>query len=209
MIGNERIGKDEKVRVNELNSIKNATTNHLLSYINKEIKSFKKRGRSLSIEKTLQKLQKAIDSNKTEDLLKVLNRSRRVVLGIVVDLQVAEQAAERMDVRYVVPILDAILKRIEENPRVLDEVMGDMQSGNHLFPWLHAILYCHCTYTSTIPDLKTKFTFFHRLLDTRANTYTRLLKLNGRLALFKELTSSADLEHNSMSMEIEGIEEDI
>ena len=31
-----------------------------------------------------------------------------------------------MDVRYVVPILDAILKRIEENPRVLDEVMGDM-----------------------------------------------------------------------------------
>ena len=86
MIGNERIGKDEKVRVNELNSIKNATTNHLLSYINKEIKSFKKRGRSLSIEKTLQKLQKAIDSNKTEDLLKVLNRSRRVVLGIVVDL---------------------------------------------------------------------------------------------------------------------------
>ena len=31
----------------------------------------------------------------------------------------AEQAAERIDVRYVVPILDVILKRIEENPRVL------------------------------------------------------------------------------------------
>ena len=123
-------------------------------------------------------------------------------------LQVAEQAAERIDVRYVVPILDVILKCIEENPRVVVVKDGNVQSGNHLFPWLHAILYCHCTYTSTIPDLKTKLTFFHRLLDTRANTYTRLLKLNGRLALFKELTSCTELDHNALPMEIEGMEED-
>ena len=73
---------------------------------------------------------------------------------------------------------------------------------------MHAILYYHCTYTSTIPDLRTKLTFFHRLLDTRANTYTRLLKLNGRLALFMELTSSTELDHNAVPMEIEGMEED-
>ena len=57
-------------------------------------------------------------------------------------------------------------------------------------------------------DLRTKLTFFHRLLDTRANTYTRLLKLNGRLALFMELTSSTELDHNAVPMEIEGMEED-
>lgn len=81
----ERIDKDEKIKVEEKNNIKNETINHLLSYINKEMKSFKKTGSTLSVEKTLQKIEKAVDSNKSEDLLKVLNRSRRVSLGLLFD----------------------------------------------------------------------------------------------------------------------------
>ena len=71
-----------------------------------------------------------------------------------------------------------------------------------MFSWLHAILYHHCAYLSTVPDLKHKLDYLHKLLNMRGETYARLLKLQGRLDLYSELS------HGDVSKEIEEVEMD-
>ena len=47
----------------------------------------------------------------------------------------------------------------------------------------------------------------HKLINTRAVMYSRLLKLNGRLELFSELIKDHDSEEEEEAMEIVNSEE--
>lgn len=49
-------------------------------------------------------------------------------------------------------------------------------------------MYHHCAYLSTVAELKSKLDFLHKFLNMRGETYARLLKLQGRLDLFSELS---------------------
>ena len=158
----------------------------------------------MNIDVAVSKLQECIDKRDSAETIKVLKQSRRVFYRTKFHLQVAEQAAERIDIRCVVPVLDTILKQLEVKPRVIAKVMVFfiLQSSIVLFSWLHAILYHHCTYLSTVPELKHKLDYLHKLLNMRGETYARLLKLQGRLDLFSELS------HGDISKEIEEVEMD-
>lgn len=76
-----------------------------------------------------------------------------------------------------------------------------------MIPWLHAILYHHSAYISSIPELNAKFDLLHKLINTRAVMYSRLLKLNGRLELFNELIKDHDSEEEEEAMEMVNSEE--
>ena len=76
-----------------------------------------------------------------------------------------------------------------------------------MVPWLQALLYHNSAYISSIPELNAKFDLLHKLINTRAVMYSRLLKLNGRLELFNELIKDHDSEEEEEAMEMVNSEE--
>ena len=91
----------------------------MLSFVNKEVKALRKTGNPMNVDVAVSKLQECIDKSDSSETIKVLKQSRRVFNQEQFYLQVAEQAAERIDIRCVVPVLDIILKQLEVKPRVI------------------------------------------------------------------------------------------
>ena len=79
-------GKDREARVHIAESVLDKGLNknakaihaHMLSFVNKEVKSIRKTGNQMNVDVALSKLQECIDGNDAAGAIKVLKQSRRV-----------------------------------------------------------------------------------------------------------------------------------
>lgn len=49
--------------------------------------------------------------------------------------------------------------------------------------WIKTLLHYHSSFMMSVPDLQKKVTYLRKLLDNRAASYKKILKLRGRLDL--------------------------
>lgn len=82
----------------------------------------------------------------------------------------------RLPTEYVVPLLDALVSRIQKRPN--RTIM--------LLPWLKTLLQTHTTYLMSVPTVNHHLLPLKRLIDARNKTFRRLTLLKGRLEMVLE-----------------------
>lgn len=98
--------------------------------------------------------------------------------------KVLQVSLMRLPAAMVLPLLEAITKRLTLKPR----------RAMHLLPWLKNLLLCHAGYLSTIPSASKMLAPLQQSIEERMITLTPMQKLAGRLELIlkqAELRESA------------------
>lgn len=91
----------------------------------------------------------------------------------VTDLELVKSALKSLPSNKVLPLLDAIVIRIQKKP------LRSLQ----LVPWLKILLESQATFLTTVPDLSTRLSPLQNIIDARTKTYRRMVQLRGRIDL--------------------------
>lgn len=89
---------------------------------------------------------------------------------------VLQVSLTRLPLPMVIPLLEAITKRLTLKPR----------RAIHLLPWLKNLLLCHAGYLSTVPSASKMLAPLQQSIEERLATVTSMQKLSGRLELILE-----------------------
>ena len=93
----------------------------------------------------------------------IINATSRKTIG---------ETVKRLNVKYVLPLLDLFIMKLEDNPR----------RGTVIMIWLKAILCYHSSFLMSVPYLQQRLSLLMRLLTDRYASYKRLYATHGRLA---------------------------
>ena len=90
-------------------------------------------------------------------------------------------------------------------------VIAYEQKGSTLLIWVKALFHYHSTFMMSVPELSQRVSFLKKLLDSRAASYKKLLKLRGRLDLVlthARSVSSQDADFSQASTPLVEVDED-
>ncbi|KAJ3257590.1 WD repeat-containing protein 43 [Chytriomyces hyalinus] len=91
----------------------------------------------------------------------------------VKDSAVITGTVKSLHASHVAPLLDLLTERLAMRPTRVDR----------LIEWIRALVLCHAAYLMTNPHLVSNLSTLHSTLSTRTQTFSKLLKLSGRLDL--------------------------
>ncbi|KAJ3027630.1 UNVERIFIED_CONTAM: WD repeat-containing protein 43 [Siphonaria sp. JEL0065] len=91
----------------------------------------------------------------------------------VSDPVVITATVKRLPASQVVPLLNLLTVRLQMKPT----------RAKSLIEWVRAVVVCHAAFLMTNPSLVSHLSTLHSTLSTRTETFTKLLKLSGRLDL--------------------------
>ncbi|KAI9338763.1 Dip2/Utp12 family-domain-containing protein [Obelidium mucronatum] len=91
----------------------------------------------------------------------------------VSDPVVITATVKRLPASQVVPLLNLLTVRLQMKPT----------RAKSLVEWVRAVVVCHAAFLMTNPSLVSHLSTLHSTLSTRTETFTKLLKLSGRLDL--------------------------
>lgn len=77
--------------------------------------------------------------------------------------------------------------------------------------WIKALLHYHGSFMMSVPDLRKKVAYLRKLLDNRAASYKKILKLRGRLDLVlshARSVSSQDADFSQALVPLVEVDED-
>lgn len=109
--------------------------------------------------------------------------------------KVLQVSLMRLPASMVLPLLEAISKRLTLKPR----------RAMHLLPWLKNLLLCHAGYLSTVPAASKMLAPLQQSIEERMSTMGPMQKLSGRLELILkqvELREMARLDSNSGGVDV-------
>ena len=86
---------------------------------------------------------------------------------------VLQVSLAKLPIPSVLPLLEALVKRMTANPR----------RAVHLMPWLKNLLLCHATYLSTVPSASKLLAPLQQSIEDRLAVLPSMQKLSGRLDL--------------------------
>ncbi|KAJ3295629.1 WD repeat-containing protein 43 [Rhizoclosmatium sp. JEL0117] len=109
-------------------------------------------------------LTQSIHSGDTQLLEQCLQVSDPVVITATI---------KRLPAAQVVPLLNLLTVRLQMRPT----------RAKSLIEWIRAVVICHAAFLMTNPSLVSHLSTLHATLTTRSETFTKLLKLSGRLDL--------------------------
>lgn len=108
--------------------------------------------------------------------------------------KVLQVSLMRLPAVSVLPLLEAITKRLTVKPR----------RAMHLMPWLKNLLLCHAAYLSTVPAAAKMLAPLQQSIEERMSTLNPMQKLAGRLELIMkqaELREMVKIQDNQISEE--------
>ena len=154
----------------------------LMDDINSHVVKKVKKTDKVKARKIIPKFMNYLDSGDKEQVIKLIETSPRISYEVV----------QRLDSKYIVPLLDILLAYLEQNPR----------HGIAYSSWFNAIFFYHAEYLKKTCKLKDKLKYLHTILDSRVMSVTNANQLLGRITLIRKLAKSDNAFEEEMKEEV-------
>ena len=165
---------------NELNSKFLSMIKEFQGDTNKKTSTMNKTQRGFSLSQILAQSLQNGDKQMLEAALCVSSAQHAKVLQV---------SLVRLPAAMVLPLLDAITKRLTLKPR----------RAMHLLPWLKNLLLCHAGYLSTIPAASKMLAPLQPSIEERLTALTPMQKLAGRLELVLKQAEMREMARGNIS----------
>ena len=170
---------DDELQVNTAKSISFEEALAKLEESQPNKKKSNQKETTLSIPTLSTLLSQALKANDVDLLETCLNQGTE---------QIIVPTLQRLDVQYVLPLLEKLAERVGKRTRI------QSKAGGGIGFWIQGVLLVHGGWLVATPQINKKLSILHSALLKHAQTLPRLLALRGRLEL---LSKQMDLMRNT------------